>query len=579
MRLLRLFLVLLLAGPADAARVLVPRLKTGGPVVTRTAIPTLTVGTGLSQPPIGALSKPSFAITATGVSPQVQAQAQVQALVESLPAPEAPAEQGGVALGNFWSGGKLAAVTETAPQVPGEIPGYSTLSPAEISRAVKKLGAVPKPRVALTKALTAAYWVGLSALIIGMHAPYDKPATLIIGAVLGAFMGLIVQSMLGAASQIQQPAGPTGTVAAVPPRLLEQIRRVSASMGLPPPREIRFTDKDSFEAAVQGDTPGSYVLHLTTRLFKEMPPEVMEAILRHEFSHVKHYDGITRTFQIWLAPALMGVALMGGAVGVEEWFTLPAFLAPLLSFPFFMKLDEYHADQNAAATQGSAGPMASFFIKDANDSKAVAAALSGKAFPQLSGWRLAAKLAWVTISRYFKFHPAHEQRVARLARLAAPPQAPPVESIVKGEGPTEWIVNGKSVYEMGWGAFKKVVPHPDDSDYVVKIFKGYGNSLSEMRSDLARSLGAASVGLTPRVATAGSVEMDGKPLGYIVQERVQDAVESLPSREFVAELSAAGWALEDAEPHILRKNLLRGSTLTGGTRLWLVDPDVVPEVR
>lgn len=590
MRLLRLLFVVLLAGPADAARVAVPVLKTGGPVVTQTAIPKLTVTGGLIQPALSlnSISQGTLNVLKTPKVELHDAKAetvvlgQMEALVESLPAPDAPAEQGSVSFSNFWSGSKLAAITEPEMSAaPGEAPGYSTLAPAEIDRAAKKLGKVPKPRVGLAKASAALYWGGLTALMTGLHLQSDRIAPLVLGVFLGGMMGLMAQFMIGSMSRVQQeePRLP-GKEIAVPEELRAEVARLAKSVGVPAPRAIHLMETEVVQAAVSGMTRGGYELHLTTKLMGKTSPEQLEAVLRHEFSHVRHYDGLSRTIQIWLAPVLSGVALTAGVIGVPDALIAPLFALPLLSFPFFMKLDEYHADQNAAATQGTAAPLAAFFIRDADDSKGAASALSGKAFSHLSGWRRAFRLAWSTASRFFLSHPEHELRVARLARLAAAPEGPaPIKTVAKGSTPTEWLINGKSVYEMGWGAFKRVVPHPEDPDYVVKLFVGFGDSMTEMRSDHARSKETIAAGVTPRITAAGALLFEGKPTGYIVQERVHDAVERQPDYALKNSLGKIGLKLQDAEPMILGKNVLYGRTLTGGARLWLVDPDVVPEVR
>lgn len=600
MKLFRLLLIVLLAGPADAARVVVPIFKTGGPTVVQTVVPKLTVGTNLVVPTLSVIEnlspgpsvfkapQPVNTSVNGGIhNPAVVQEAeigslsQVQALVENLPSVEAPAEQGSAALGDFFTGSKLASITEPAAPAPGEAPGYSSLPPSQIEKAVKKLGKVPKPKVGLAKTAAALYWGGLTALTAGLHAPFDRVGPLAIGVVLGGMMGLMGQFMIGSMSRVQrdQAARLPGKQIEAPAKLVDEVARIARSMGVPAPKAVYLMESEQVQAAVSGLTRSSYELHLTTKIMEQTSPAQLEAVLRHEFSHIRHYDGLSRAIQIWLAPILSGVALTAGVTGAPDALILPLFVLPLISFPFFMKLDEYHADQHAAAAQGSAAPLAAFFIKDADDSKAAASALSGKAFSNLSGWRRAVKVVLITLQRFFLSHPAHEQRVARLARLAAAPDGPAVTSVVKGAGPTEWLVNGKSVHEMGWGAFKRVVPHPDDPDYVVKLFVGFGDSMSEMRSDHARSKETVAAGLTPRITSAGAVLVKGKPTGYIVQERVHGAVESQPGPGMKAALSKRGLKLQDAEPMILAKNILKGRTLTGGERLWLVDPDVVAEVR
>jgi hypothetical protein len=180
--------------------------------------------------------------------------------------------------------------------------------------------------------------------------------------------------------------------------------------------------------------------------------------------------------------------------------------------------------------------------------------------------------------------PLSTPAAARPPALAAPAAAAaafPVKAI--GFDGDDYSVNGRPAPSVGSGDFKEVVAHPEDPELVVKVFYSkWASSVPEMRREAADVALLSALGAAPALIESGSVSLRGRPTGFLVQERVRGSTLETPTaaklretRALFARLADAGLEMTDtASAFKLRTNVMVGSTRSGGTRAWLVDPEV-----
>lgn len=616
-----LLVVLLAAGsvPAQAATLRVsPTVRVSAPL----AVPSLGASAAapaasLSLPTASVPLAPALVMAAAPAAPAAaaveapQALPSAQAVAEAVaPLAEAPAAQAPAALSRVWDGAGLKAAADdgVAAAEPGK---RSTLAPSELAAATSRLKPVPAPRARLTKAATALYWGALTAAAALLHAPFDRIGPLVIGLVMALPMSLMIQVFMGAG----RGAVPEPVVKDAKPateKLMAVTRRVAESMRMPMPGRLDIMPGGFNNAFVQGYSKKAYAMTVSEGL-EQAPEERLEAVIRHELAHIKHGDNISRMAQIWLAPVPALLALMGSAVGAPDAAVFSIMGLSIVSFPFFQKLDEYQADQRAAATMGTSAPLTEFFIKDSDHEARAASATTGKAFASERGLKRAALLGWSHLSRFFSSHPAHDLRIARLARLGrgeqtsgrAPEKAAvPEVAAIPRSGPTSamfswrkapsapsvrsiektaagWLVNGKPVRELGSGSFKRTLEHPDDPELVVKVYWGWGQRApAEMRSERERLAQAEAAGVGVKTVGSGIVGSAEKPLPYLIQERVRGTTletmspaKSAALKAMLGAMRRAGLKLDAETPMVYRRNFMYGTTRSGGERLYLVDPD------
>jgi hypothetical protein len=165
--------------------------------------------------------------------------------------------------------------------------------------------------------------------------------------------------------------------------------------------------------------------------------------------------------------------------------------------------------------------------------------------------------------------------------LHVPAFAQPVRSI---ELPGRiYQVNGAPAQLLGFGTYKDVLIHPAQSDLVVKVFRNnFGDSLAEKRAEVKALATLVPLGAAPKLVEQGAVSLNGKPTGFLVQERVRGLSLERPTPAKLAEtkllfdkLRRAGIQMVDVDSIIkLRENIMVGETASGGFQAWLVDPDI-----
>lgn len=172
-------------------------------------------------------------------------------------------------------------------------------------------------------------------------------------------------------------------------------------------------------------------------------------------------------------------------------------------------------------------------------------------------------------------------RLAAVLLLAATlAGAQPVKTAsVKGG----FSVNGIPTQSLGLGTYKQVLLHPQDPELVVKLFVSpFAESLPEKRREVRDIRALEPHGAAPKMTEQGAIAIDGKPVGFVVQERVRgyDLKNPTPTKiqetaKLFAKLKNAKVTLADgANLHKLRENIMVGETRSGGFGAYLVDADL-----
>lgn len=149
----------------------------------------------------------------------------------------------------------------------------------------------------------------------------------------------------------------------------------------------------------------------------------------------------------------------------------------------------------------------------------------------------------------------------------------------------QYVVNGLPSLMLGLGTYKDVLMHPQDPDFVVKVFRNnMAPSLPEQRAELASVRQLQPAGAVPTLIGSGVAQVAGETRGYLVQERVHGldltrptAIKLQETRALFSKLKKARVELVDVESlEKLRSNIMVGETKSGGFGAYLVDADIKP---
>ncbi len=335
-------------------------------------------------------------------APEVAAAAQLD--IERLAAPQVPeasATSAKADLDSRWDGHTPAPSESFAVEAePSAVPSLAPSQPSSPSGR-----RIPAPKVLLSRAAVVSGWLGLSALASLTHAPYDRLAPLVIALILSPALSFMWIVMAGSMQQaVREPAAPpTGPPAeGQEAEVLGRLTALAASVGLPAPKRFSLVDSELLQAQA-GGTPDDYEVRIYRGLL-QLPQDQQEAVMRHELGHVTHRDSGFSGLNMLLAPLAPAIAMTSGIISDPRgWWAVPFAAAAVAAWGAVKKLDEFHADQFAAHTQGTAKPLAQFFKDDI---------VRRDAEPATKLRRL-----WEKVLSVASSHPSHERRIARLEEL------------------------------------------------------------------------------------------------------------------------------------------------------------------
>ena len=195
------------------------------------------------------------------------------------------------------------------------------------------------------------------------------------------------------------------------PALHSTVERLAAVAGITKPR-LYLMDDGLPRALAAGRGPRGSAVAVSTGLLTAATPAELEAVLAHEFAHVRHRDVVVQTSVVVLAATLLELSRIGGWMSRVLLF----FLGPLASAFVHLMLSpkrEFLADATAAAICASPHPMADALIR--LDQAAELVSFQGS--PATEPLYTINPFMEVGLGALFVTHPPVGERVRRLREL------------------------------------------------------------------------------------------------------------------------------------------------------------------
>ncbi|HZR81114.1 MAG TPA: M48 family metalloprotease [Candidatus Binatia bacterium] len=250
---------------------------------------------------------------------------------------------------------------------------------------------------------------------------------------LALFVGLALAMNVGAYffsdRIVLRVHGAREVSAAEAPRLHALVDDLVGRAGMPKPR-VAIIQSGQPNAFATGRSPRHGVVAVTTGILDLLSPRELRGVLAHELAHIANRDTLVATIAAAAASAVTYVAhAMGfGAIapgGDEEEngasplaLVAAAVVAPLAATLVQLSISrarELAADHDGARIAGDPLALASALAK----LDAAAHAMPAEAEPATASLFIVNPLAGGTgIARWFSTHPATEERIRRLERLA-----------------------------------------------------------------------------------------------------------------------------------------------------------------
>lgn len=210
-------------------------------------------------------------------------------------------------------------------------------------------------------------------------------------------------------------------------RLAPVVQNLCHRMGLPMPK-LWVIPEESPNAFATGRNPAHASVAVTQGILRLMDDRELEGVLAHELGHVKNRDILISSVAATIAAAITWAARMalwfGGRRDDEEegggaGALLMLILAPIAAMLIQMAISrtrEYSADAAAAEYTGAPGGLISALKKLEGWSKRVPMDAS----PATAHMFIIKPFTGGSVMRLFSTHPATEERIARLERMAVP---------------------------------------------------------------------------------------------------------------------------------------------------------------
>ncbi|MBX3520045.1 MAG: zinc metalloprotease HtpX [Xanthobacteraceae bacterium] len=282
---------------------------------------------------------------------------------------------------------------------------------------------------------TAILLAGMTALFMGIGALIGGQQGMLIALVIAAGMNLfsywnsdkMVLSMNGAQEVDERAA----------PELFQIVRELSQRAGLPMPK-VYLMDNPQPNAFATGRNPENAAVAATTGLLQMLNRDEIAGVMAHELAHVKNHDTLTMTITATLAGAISMLTnfgmMFGGnrnnnGVGMIGTIAM-MILAPLAAMVVQMAISrtrEYAADRMGSEISGKPLALASALNKIAGAAHAIPNE-AAEANPATAHLFIINPLSGERMDNLFSTHPATENRIAELQKIAAEMGAMPSAS-------------------------------------------------------------------------------------------------------------------------------------------------------
>jgi heat shock protein HtpX len=242
------------------------------------------------------------------------------------------------------------------------------------------------------------------------------------------------------------------------PDLHRMVETLSKRAGIPTPR-LYVIETQQPNAFATGRNPQNAAVAVSAGLLNTLSSDELAGVIAHELAHIKNRDTLTMTVTATLAGAISMLAQFGlffgggnnrdnplGGIGA----LLMVFLAPVAAALVQMAVSrtrEYEADKDGALISGEPLALASALSKISAISQRTIN-VAAERNPAMAHLYIANPLSGARMDNLFATHPAVENRIEALQRLAAEMSqdargyrpAPRPDFTARTEGTSGWRV-------------------------------------------------------------------------------------------------------------------------------------------
>jgi heat shock protein HtpX len=216
-------------------------------------------------------------------------------------------------------------------------------------------------------------------------------------------------------------------------RFVDDVCQLAERAGLPRP-QVYLMDTPQPNAFATGRSPDRAAIAATTGLLSSLTREEVAGVVAHELAHIKHRDTLTMTVTATIAGAISTLGLMQMFAGRSSERSplagpIVMLLAPLAASLVQMSISrgrEYEADREGAEICGNPLWLASALEKIHRGTKAIVHQRAQRT-PAMAHLYIANPLLGRQGDNWFSTHPAMENRIAALHRMAAEQSAARIE--------------------------------------------------------------------------------------------------------------------------------------------------------
>lgn len=268
---------------------------------------------------------------------------------------------------------------------------------------------------------------GLSALLLVAGEAWGGRDGLVMGLILAGlmnFVGYFFSDKIALAMYRAQPVSETENPA-VFRRIGPLVRNLAMQMGLPMPR-LWVIPEAAPNAFATGRNPKHASVAVTAGLLELMDDRELEGVLAHELGHIRNRDILIQSVAATIGAAITMLARMafffggqrdedhrGSAFGMLFMLILAPIAAMLIQMAI-SRTREYSADAAAARFTGSPEGLIRALQKLEHYSRRIPMDAS----PATAHMFIIQPFSGESLMRLFSTHPATEQRIARLRKLA-----------------------------------------------------------------------------------------------------------------------------------------------------------------
>ncbi len=215
---------------------------------------------------------------------------------------------------------------------------------------------------------------------------------------------------------------------ATAPEYYDIVANLAARANLPMPK-VYIMDNPQPNAFATGRNPENAAVAATTGLLQSLSASEIAGVMAHELAHIKHRDTLVMTMTATLAGAISMLANFGFFFGGRDrnnplgpfGSILLVILAPLAAMIVQLAISrtrEYEADRGGAEISGAPLALASALYKISGAAQRIPNE-AAEANPAMAHLFIVNPLSGQRMDNLFSSHPATENRVAELQKMAA----------------------------------------------------------------------------------------------------------------------------------------------------------------